>query len=137
MRSGHGRHRSVDRGSSALELCIGCGGWVLGLAVLAFAYQVQSGADDVADAAAQASRAASLTSAPGDAQQIARTTAVHRLLVGTCEPATVAVDTDVSTFRAGGSIQVTVSCRTDPPLGPARTLTATSEDVVDRYRGGL
>ena len=129
--------RRAERGSSALELCLAFGGWALGLAILAFAYQIQTGTDDVADAAAQAARAAAMTATSRDAQQVARSTALSRLRVGTCEPATVVVHTDVSGFQAGGTVEVAVSCRTDPPLGPNRTLTYTSEEAIDRYRGGL
>jgi hypothetical protein len=129
--------RSGERGSAALELAIGVIGWALALAVLATAYQVQAGGDDVSDAAAQAARAAALTATAHDAAAVARATAQDRLATGTCEHGSVRVSADVAAFRAGGTVAVTVSCRTDPPLGPTRTLSSTGEEPIDRYRGGL
>jgi hypothetical protein len=132
-----GRRRTGEKGSAAIELAIGVIGWAIGIALLATAYQIQAGNDDVADAAAQAARAAALTASPADASRVARTTAQDRLVTGTCEASTLAVTTDVARFRAGGSVVVTVSCRTAPPLGRARTLSRSAEEPIDRYRGGL
>ena len=126
-----------ERGSVALELPVGFLIWALALLVLASAYQLQSGSDDVADAAEQAARAASLTASPTDATSIARTTARARLGTGACQPGTVTVTVDVSDYRAGGTVAVTVSCRTHPLIGGSRTVRSTSDDVIDRYRGGL
>jgi hypothetical protein len=126
-----------DEGSVSVELGAGIGAWVLGVLVLATAYQVQASNDDVAHAAAEAARAASLTAAPADAADVAARTAAQRLITGPCQPGTVTVEADVADFRAGGVVRVTVVCRTRPPIGAARTLTYTAEEVIDRYRGGL
>jgi len=126
-----------DGGSASVELAAGIGAWVLGLLVLATAYQVQASNDDVAHAAAEAARAASLTAEPADAADVAGRTAAQRLVTGPCEPGTVTVDSDLADFRAGGVVRVTVACRTRPPIGAPRTLTYTAEEVIDRYRGGL
>jgi Flp pilus assembly protein TadG len=126
-----------DRGSSALELVIGVLGWTLVLAVLAAGYQFETSGDDVSDAAAQAARAATLTADPTTATQVAQDTARTRLRTGACEPGTVTIQVAVGGFRAGSTVHVSVSCRTNPPIGPTRRLTATADDVIDRYRGGL
>lgn len=128
---------SRARGSSSLEFVISIGLWGCALAVLASAWQITTADTDVADAAGQAARAATLTAARADAVQVASATARARLSAGTCEPETIRVQVDVSQFQPGGTVHVTVSCRTDPPIGPRRTLSSTSEEIVDRYRGGL
>jgi hypothetical protein len=125
-----------DGGSFAVELAAAFGAWVLGIAVLAVAYQVQASSNSVAHAAREAARAASLTADPSTAARTARDTATGRLAAGACQPDSVAVDVDTTRFRAGGTVTVIVRCRTDPPIGPSRTLTATADEVIDRYRGG-
>ena len=126
-----------ERGAAALDLAVWVIGWATAVALVAAAFQYQSSRDAVADAAAQAARAASLTATAPDAIQVARTTATTRLATGTCEAGSVAVRVQAGSFQAGASITVTVSCRTNPPIGFTRTLTATSDDIIDRYRGGL
>jgi len=125
-----------DDGSFAVELAAAFGAWVLGIVVLAVAYQVQASSNGVAHAAREAARAASLTSDPSTAARTARETATDRLAAGTCQPHSVAVEVDTTEFHAGGTVTVIVRCRTDPPIGPSRTLTATADEVIDRYRGG-
>jgi hypothetical protein len=48
----------------------------------------------------------------------------------------VGVDVDVSDFHAAGTVTVTVTCRTRPRIGPARTLSSSADEVIDTYRGG-
>jgi hypothetical protein len=127
----------LSRGSSSLELVICVGLWGCAMAVLASAWQITTTADDVADAAGQAARAAALTSSSAEAVQIAGTTARARLSVGACAPDSVTVLVDARAFRAGGTVQVTVSCRTHLPVAPDRTVQAVSEEAIDQYRGGL
>lgn len=127
---------ACDRGSVAVELGVAAVIWVVVMLVLGAVYQLSTSSDDVADAAGQAARAASLTSAPGDAIDVATTLARQRLSVGACNPASVGVDVDVSDFHAAGSVRVTVTCRTRPRIGPARTLSSSADEVIDTYRGG-
>ena len=129
--------RARERGSVAVELGVGAVIWVIAVLVLGAVYQLTTSSDDVADAAAQAARAASLTAAPADAIDTATALVHQRLAVGACAPASVSVAVDVSDFRAAGTVTVTVACRTRPRIGPARTLRSTADEVIDTYRGGL
>lgn len=95
----------------------------------------------VDDAAHQAARAASLTRAPLNAVTAATQTADQALSAagGACRAPAVSVD--VSQFRPGGVVTVTVSCHLDLSqaalLGvpTSRTLTATASSPVDTWRG--
>jgi hypothetical protein len=124
-------------GSAAIELAIGIFGWMAALLLVAAVYQLQAGSADVAHAAAEAARAASMTSGPADAERVATSTAEARLVQGPCEPNSVVVDVDTARFRAGGSVVVAVTCHIDALLGSSRTVTATGDEAIDRYRGGL
>jgi hypothetical protein len=126
-----------DAGSAALELAVGVFAWAAGLLLVASAYQLLGSRDDVAHAAGAAARAAAMAPTVREAAEAARVTAERRLAIGPCERGSVTVRVDGRDFRAGGTIQVDVSCRTDPLLGGTRTVTATADEVLDRYRGGL
>lgn len=121
----------------AVEFGVGALIWAAGMFVLAAMYQLSTSADDVADAAAQASRAASLSAAPQDAVRAATDLAHQRLATGACDPASVTVAVDVRDFRAGGQVSVTVTCRNRPRIGRPHTFSATSDEVIDTFRGGL
>jgi Flp pilus assembly protein TadG len=127
----------TDEGSYAVELAAAFAAWVLGVGVLAVAYQIQASGNAVAHAAREAARAASLAADPGAAVRLAGETAGNRLAQSPCEPSSVGVDVDITDFRAGGTVTVSVACRTDPPIGPVRTLRSSADEIVDRYRGGV
>jgi Flp pilus assembly protein TadG len=131
-----GRAGRDERGSFAVELAAGFGAWVLGIVVLATAYQIQASSNVVAHAAREAARAASLAADPMTATRVAEQTVVDRLASSPCEPGTAAVEVDTTRFGADGAVTVTVTCRTDPPIGPDRSLTAFADEVIDRFRGG-
>jgi hypothetical protein len=126
-----------DDGSAALELAVAMVAAILGMIVLSVGYQVQTSTDDVAEAAGQAARAASMTASAGQAQAVAATTAQQRLATGACRPGTVDVSTDVTDFRAGGAVTVTVACTTQLLLGGPHRSRSTAREIIDRYRGGL
>jgi Flp pilus assembly protein TadG len=131
-----GRAVRDERGSFGVELAAGFGIWVLGIVVLATVYQIQASSNVVAHAAREAVRAASLAADPMTATRVAEQTVVARLASSPCEPGTVAVDVDTTRFGAAGTVAVTVSCRTDPPIGSSRLLTSSADEVIDRFRGG-
>jgi Flp pilus assembly protein TadG len=91
-------------------------------------------------AAAEASRDASLASSPGQAREHAHRSALAALAGAgrSCTRATVS--TDVTQFRAGGQVAVTVECTADlSGLGPAGLpdrvrVTATWRTPLDTYR---
>lgn len=126
-----------DEGSAALELAVAMVATLLGMIVLSVGYQIQTSTDDVAEAAGQAARAASMTASTGQARAAAATTARQRLAAGACRPGTVDVSTDVTDFRAGGAVTVTVACTTQLPLGGPHRSRSTAREIIDRYRGGL
>lgn len=126
-----------EDGSFSLELAVGASIFVVAVLLLAFVYQVEQTGAALTSAAREAARAASLTADPNDAAQAARQLATSRLTGGTCVPGTVTVATNTAGFTAGGTVTVAVACRTHPTIGPARSLRASADAVIDRYRGGL
>jgi hypothetical protein len=93
---------------------------------------------DVAEAARQAARAASLARDPATAERAARQTAAAALASDriTCTDVDFAVDT--TRLRPGGSVTVRVSCtrRLTGLALPAATRTSASfTSPVDAYRG--
>ncbi|MEX5709921.1 hypothetical protein AB1484_16800 [Parafrankia sp. FMc6] len=131
-----GGSAAQDRGSFAVEFAAGFGIVVAAILLMAVAYQTSQTGAVVTSTAREAARAASLTSTTDDA----RRTADHLVRIrfadtGTCVQATV--ETTTSRFRAAGTVLVTVTCRTNGLLGWQRTLRATGEATIDRYRGGL
>jgi Flp pilus assembly protein TadG len=95
---------------------------------------------DIADAAHQAARAASLARDPTQAQEAAQQTAEDALANAglSCREPRIAVDT--GDFTAGGRVTVTVSCTTDltdlgiPFPGVRHTSTGRSSSPIDRFR---
>jgi Flp pilus assembly protein TadG len=95
---------------------------------------------DVADAAHQAARAASLARGPG-AAVAAATRVAHESLGGVGRACShLAVTTDVSGFRPGGEVSVTVGCTADLsdltaiPWPGEHTVTETFTAPLETYR---
>jgi len=124
-----------DRGSYAVEFAAGWAIFLLAVAIVVVAFQTEQARSGVRDAAREAARAASLAATSDAARQQADAVARRVLTGGSCAAGSVAVD--VSEFGAGGIIAVTVRCRIRVVLGPSRTAEASSDEVIDRYRGGL
>lgn len=124
-----------DSGSFAVEFASGFGIVVAAILLIAIAHQTSQSGAAVTGAAREAARAASLAPTVDGARHAAEQLVQERLNdTGAC--AELTVETTTSHFRAAGTVQVTVTCRTNSLLDWQRTLRATGESVVDRYRGG-
>ena len=117
----------------------------LALVVLSFlviAGRLATVTSDVAAASRDAARAASLEQTHGDAVMAATETAAASLAEQdvTCRNLLVTAS-DASTFVAGGEVTVAVSCDVHladvalPGIPGARTVAASSTEVIDRFRG--
>ena len=131
-----------DGGSVALELVLLTPVVLVLIVFVVFCGRTSRAESLVRDAAAAGARAASLRQQPSTARTDALA-AVQASLAGhstTCSAPQVSVDT--TALRPGGQVLVRVSCTTR--LGDlallgipgSRTFTATSVEVVDRWRGG-
>ena len=101
---------SDQRGSAALEVTLITPLLVLVLLFVVGLGRLAAGRGEVDGAAADAARAASIARSPAAAVTEARTAAAATLADRsiTCQPLDVAVD--VSDFRPGGTVAVTVAC---------------------------
>jgi Flp pilus assembly protein TadG len=110
------------------------------LLLVVYAGRVGQANNDVRSAAHEAARAASLQSTGTDAEQAARDTAASNLAASgvVCSRGLV-VSTDLSQFRAGGQVGVTVRCTASLAdvaslgLPGSRTTTASAVEVIDTY----
>jgi len=134
--------RADDTGSVAVEAAIAAPALFLLLMLVIFAGRVTEAKQQVLSAADAAARAASLVNDPLEAEAAGQAAAEDNLADGgiTCTPTDVDVDT--ANLHPNGSVTATVSCTTDlsgvalPGVDPSQTFTASSTEVVDRYRGG-
>jgi Flp pilus assembly protein TadG len=91
-------------------------------------------------AAHQAARAASLTRTATEARSAATSTVTAALSSAGSSCPRPAVSVDLSTFRAGGTVSVTVSCHVDLSqaallgVGTSRTLQASATSHIDTWR---
>ena len=131
-----------ERGTATIELVLLT---PLALAVLGFlviAGRLSTTTADVAATSRDAARAASLTQTYDEALDAADRTAAASLAAKhvTCQNLTV-TGGDPSLFVAGGEITITVACSVDladvalPGIPGHRTVSATSTEVIDRFRG--
>jgi Flp pilus assembly protein TadG len=131
-----------ERGTAGLELVLVVPLLALLLTVTVALGELVSTHLDVADAAQQAARAASLTRDPGDAQRAAGQAADQALAQAGRYCRDLNVTTDTSSFRPGGSVAVQVGCTTDlGSLGSliplSHTSTSSARSPVDTYRSVL
>jgi hypothetical protein len=110
---------------------------LVGLYIGAAAYQAGQASAVASRAADQAARAATLAGSPAQASEDATSIGITTLSRGRCQTGPVAITLDTSRMRAGGLVTVTSRCRVRLLLGPTRTYTAVSDQVLDRYRGGF
>jgi Flp pilus assembly protein TadG len=109
--------------------------------LIPFAGRIAAADADVASAAAEAARAASLRSSPGAAHQVATGTAAANLGDDGWACQSFDVDVDAGALAPGGSVSVTVSCSVSHAdlllvvVPGDRTFTATASEVVDTFRG--
>jgi Flp pilus assembly protein TadG len=136
------RRRAVEheRGSASVELAVIAPALVILMLLVVYAGRAADTDALVTRAAGAAARAASLRQHPTDAAADAHATATENLASAgiACDP--LDVDVDLADFRAGGTVTVTVSCHVPNSdmallgLPGTRTFTATSVEVIDRYR---
>jgi Flp pilus assembly protein TadG len=108
--------------------------------LVVFAGRVTQAQGDVANAAQEAARAASLTADPQAAEQAADATAAANLAEGTVGCRRLDMTVDTSNFTAGGWVGVTVRCGADfsdlamLAVPGSRTFESTAVEVIDAYR---
>jgi len=108
--------------------------------LVVFAGRVVQAEGDVANAAQEAARAASLTASPRAAEEAAVATVSANLAAGTISCQQLEVTVDTTTFTAGGRVAVTVTCDAGfsdlvlLAVPGTRTFTATAVEVIDTYR---
>lgn len=134
-----------DRGVMTSEMAVVMVTFFAGfLLLVVYAGRVGQASNDVRSAAQEASRAASLQSTGIDAEQAARDTAASNLAAsGVACSRGLVVSTDLSQFRAGGQVGVTVRCTasladvTSLGLPGSRTYTGLGVEVIDTYVGDV
>ncbi|WP_083749450.1 hypothetical protein [Frankia sp. CcI49] len=119
-----------------VEFVVGWTCLLVALAVLAVAFTLPHARATVRHAARESARAAALALLQ-DAYDTADATARRLLAGGVCEEDLVFVSVDLSNYGPGGTVTVTIDCRVNLLLGAPRFVTATSEEIIDRYRGGV
>ena len=134
-----------ERGSATLELAILGPALIVLLAVVIAAGRIQVAGGAVEQAAAAGAREASIARTPAAAAAIAEAAATRVLTQQDLDCAALTVTTDTSGYAAPvgqvGQVGATVTCVVPlsdlgvPVLPGARTLTAHSTSVLDRYRG--
>jgi Flp pilus assembly protein TadG len=134
------RHEHTDQGSAAVELALVTPLLVLLLLLIVAAGRLVQGRLEVASAAAQAARAASLARDPAAAAQ-ATAVASSALASQHLTCGSLTVSTDTAAFRPGGQVSVRVSCTVSLSglallhLPGAETLTAQAAAPIDVFRG--
>lgn len=129
-----------DRGTVAVELAVLAPAFVFLLLLVIYAGRVSAGETDITRAASAAARAASLRQHPTDATRDAQTTAAANLAASGVPCTDLTTDVDTGDFMPGGTVTVTVTCQASMAdlallgLPGTRTFTATSVEVIDRYR---
>jgi Flp pilus assembly protein TadG len=135
------RHEHTDQGSAAVELALVTPLLVLLLMLIVAAGRLVQGRLEVASAAAQAARAASLARDPAAAAAQATAVASSALASQHLTCGSLTVSTDTAAFRPGGQVTVQVSCTVSLSglallhLPGAETLTAQAAAPIDLFRG--
>jgi Flp pilus assembly protein TadG len=134
-----------ERGSATLELAIIGPALIVLLAVVIAAGRIQVAGGAVEQAAAAGAREASIARTPAAAAAIAEAAATRVLTQQDLDCVALTVTTDTSGYAVPvgqvGQVGATVTCVVPlsdlgvPVLPGARTLTAQSTSVLDRYRG--
>jgi Flp pilus assembly protein TadG len=108
--------------------------------LVVFAGRVAQAEGDIAHAAHEAARAASLTATPSAAVEAAQATALANITEGGVACRTLDVSVDTTNFAAGGQVAIAVTCQaafSDIAMFAVpgtRTFTATAIEVIDTYR---
>lgn len=131
-----------DRGALSTELAVVMVAFIAGFVLLVvFAGRVASAENDVRSAAHDAARAASLTGSPARSEAEARRVAAANLETsGVACRNGLDITVDVTEFRPGGRVAVTVTCRASLAdvatlaVPGDRTFASTAVEVIDTYR---
>ena len=129
-----------QRGAVSTELAVLTPLLIAFMLLVVYAGRVAQSEGDVAHAAHEAARAASLVATPTAATATATETVAANIAAGAvaCQNLTVAVDT--SGFTAGGQVAVTVTCEATfadiamLAVPGTRIFAATAVEVIDTYR---
>ena len=129
-----------QRGAVSTELAVLTPLMIAFMLLVVYAGRVAQTEGDVAHAAHEAARAASLVATPTAATATATETVAANIAAGAvaCQNLTVAVDT--SGFTAGGQVAVTVTCEAAfadiamLAVPGTRIFAATAVEVIDTYR---
>jgi Flp pilus assembly protein TadG len=139
--AGRGRFRHDERGVAVLELVLLTPVFILMVYVVVGMGRLGMARQHIDAAARDAARAGSIARSVDDAQVAARSAAVEALGAHNLTCSDLGVGVDTSQFRPGGWVRVEVSCTvaTADVAGMwtpgATTMRATSQAVVDTYRG--
>jgi Flp pilus assembly protein TadG len=129
-----------DRGAVSTELAVLTPLLIGFMLFVVFAGRVAQGEGDVAHAAHEAARAASLTGTPSAAMEAAQATAAANISEGAVACRTLDVSVDTTNLAAGGQVAVTVTCEASfadiamLAVPGSRTFDATAIEVIDTYR---
>lgn len=134
--------RYHDHGMATVELVLLTPLALVVLGFLVLAGRLSTTSADVTAASRDAARSASLAQSYDAAVAAAGATAGASLAAQdvTCRNLQV-VGSDPTTFVAGGEVTITVSCDVSladvalPGIPGTRTVTSTSTEVIDRFRG--
>jgi Flp pilus assembly protein TadG len=130
-----------DRGNAATETVLLAPVVLVIVMFVVFTGRISSTDGDVAGAARDSARVASLARSPAAADAAARQTAADTLDANHVRCNTLAVDVDTTYFQRGGSVTVDVHCTVSlsDVIGLAvpgsATRSAHAVEVVDQYRG--
>lgn len=131
-----------QRGAVSTELAVLAPLLIGFMLLVVFAGRVAQAEGDVANAAQEAARAASLVGTPRAAIEAATETATANIAEGAVACRRLEVTVDTSSFDAGGQVAVTVTCEATfgdiamLAVPGSRTFAATAIEVIDTYRAG-
>jgi Flp pilus assembly protein TadG len=131
---------SRQRGAASTELAVITPLLIGFMLLVVFAGRVAQAEGDVAHAAHEAARAASLRATPEAATAAATEIATANIAEGEVGCRLLEVVVDTADFAAGGQVAVTISCQADfadiamLAVPGTRTFEATAIEIVDTYR---
>lgn len=137
---------NLERGAVSTELAVITPILIGFMLLVVFAGRVAQAEGDVAHAAHEAARVASLVATPVAAEEAATDIVSANVNEGAVECREVQVSVDTSNFVPGGQVAVTVTCEASfadiamLAVPGARTFQATAIEVIDTHRadaGGL
>lgn len=133
-------HSHDQQGAVSTELAVLTPLLIGFMLLVVFAGRVAQAEGDVAHAAHEAARAASLTGDPTSAIETAQQTAAANISEGAVACRNLDVSVDTTDFTAGGQVGVTVTCEAAfadiamLAVPGTRTFSATAIEVIDTYR---